>query len=94
VDPGDGLGEMAFPFRVKMLLDMNAYPKRREDVGRFYRTSQQLVGMLKLRKDQAAFVDFLQRITVKGDAPSEALEAVYGLGEVDALQRAFNAFLE
>lgn len=94
VNPEDGLGRMELPFSVMELVAMRGYPRDPAGIHRYYATSQQLVGMLKLRKDQKAFVDFLRAITVEGRGFTRPLNEVYGLDGPGALQGAFNEFLD
>lgn len=94
VDVERGLGELDKAYSVQALAGMNGYPKGDEEIQRFYTTSQQLVGMLMLRKDQPAFVRFLQAITVEGKPFMESLAAEYQIPDIPALQEAFDEFLD
>jgi hypothetical protein len=94
VDIHGDLGDMENPYSVEELMRMPGIQGDNEAIHRYYRTSHQLVGMLKLRKDQAAFVEFLKGVTVEGKPVRIPLEAVYGLGDTGALQRAFDEFLD
>ena len=88
------LGDLEQPYAVAQLRGMRGIQGNAADIRRYYATSHQLVGMLKLRKDQAAFVEFLKGVTVEGRPVGAPLEAVYGLGDPDALQSAFDEFLD
>lgn len=94
VDVTRGLGKQENPFTVSAITNLKQYPANPAEVNRFYATSQQLVGMLMLRRDQSAFVEFLQAITVEGKSFMEPLSEVYGLGDLNAFQQAFDAFLD
>lgn len=94
VDVERGLGKLASPFPVAVISAMNGYPNTPEEVTLFYATSQQMVGMLMLRKDQPAFVEFLKAITVEGKSFMEPLAAVYALPDLSAFQKAFDDFLD
>lgn len=94
VDVERGLGKQENPFPVSAITGLKEYPKDTQEVNRFYATSQQLVGMLMLRKDQPAFVQFLQAITVEGKSFMAPLAEVYDLGDLNAFQKAFDDFLD
>lgn len=88
------IGDLEQPFPVAQLMGMRSIQGNIREVSRYYATSHQLVGMLKLRKDPADFVKFLQGVTVEGKPVKTPLEEVYGLGDTAAFQEAFDAFLE
>ncbi len=94
VDVEKGLGDIKQPYSVSALTTMREYPKGDEQVSRFYNTSQQLVGMLMLRKDQPTFVEFLKAITVDGKSFMEPLSEVYDIQDLTTLQGEFDEFLD
>ncbi|MGA0332500.1 MAG: SHD1 domain-containing protein [Kiritimatiellia bacterium] len=94
LDVEKGLGKLRDPYPVEELTAMTTYPADPADISRFYNTSQQLVGMLMLRKDPAAFVEFLQAITVQGLSFERPLAEVYEIQDLVTLQNLFDAFLE
>jgi hypothetical protein len=93
VNPSEGLGSLQHPLPVAALFGLGGYPGDAATVSRFYQTSQQLIGMLILRRDQPEFVRFLQAITVEGRPLLNTLSEVYGLSGVHEVQVAFDAFL-
>lgn len=93
VNPKQGLGRLRDPMDVAGLTGANGYPTDREEISRFYKTSQQLVGMLMLRKEPPDFVQFLQAITVDGKPFTIPLANVYGLEDLNEMQNAFSKFL-
>lgn len=94
VDVEKGLGRIREPYGVAELTSMRDYPQGDEQVSRFYNTSQQLVGMLMLSKDQPTFVAFLKAITVEGKSFMAPLSEVYNIPDLATLQSAFNEFVD
>jgi hypothetical protein len=96
VNVDENLGTYENPFPLEQLFRMSSRDlgNDREKVSRFYNTSREVVGMLKLRKDQQAFVQFLQMITVEGKPAEQALKTVYGFENTAAVQAAFDEFLD
>lgn len=93
VDVERGLGDLENPIPLAELTLMMGYPANPGEISRFYRTSQQVVGMLMLHKDHPTFVRFLKSITVDGKNFMEPLSEVYGLTEITELQKLFDEFL-
>ncbi|WFB36480.1 SHD1 domain-containing protein [Kiritimatiellota bacterium B12222] len=94
VDVERGMGDLKQGYPVQVLTQMNSYPQQEAQIELFYATSQQVVGMLMLRKDQPAFVRFLKGITVDGNPFHIPLQAVYGFEDLSSFQRAFDDFLK
>ncbi|MDF3129163.1 SHD1 domain-containing protein [Kiritimatiellaeota bacterium B1221] len=94
VDVEKGLGEIRSPYSMAALTSMQGYPQGDEEISRFYNTSQQVVGMLMLSKDQPTFVEFLKAITVEGQSFRVPLSEVYNIPDLQTLQRAFDEFLD
>jgi len=88
------LGEMENPAPVSQLMGRRSYPTGNREIGKFYASSHQLVGMLKLRKDENAFVEFLVEVTGKGRPVQEPLKSVYGLESPEQVQDALDDFLK
>ncbi len=88
-----GLGELKNPYPVPKLMDSGAYPAKNE-VNRFYLTSRELLGFIKLQKDQKAFVEFLSMITVQGKSQEQALSKVYGYNSIRELDAAFQEHID
>ena len=94
VDVEKGLGDLDDPYSLQELTEIKGYPEGDENIHRFYNTSQQVVGMLMLRKDQPSFVEFLKAITVEGKSFEVPMSEVYSINDIPALQQAFNEFLD
>jgi len=94
VDVERGLGDLTNPFDLENLTSMTDYPADPAEILRFYKTSQQLVGMLMLRKDQPTFVEFLKAITVEGKSFDLPLYQVYSISDVATLQQEFTKILD
>lgn len=96
VNVEENLGTYKNPLPLEQLFRMNLRDlgNDRTKVSRFYNTSREVVGMLKLRKDQQAFVKFLQMITVEGKPAQYALKEVYGFENTAAVQAAFDEFMK
>ena len=93
VDVEDGMGQLADPYDISTLFEMEQYPTEMEEINRYYATSKQVVGMLILKWDHSTFVKFLQSITVNGTSVREPLEEIYGFSSLEEVQAAFDAFL-
>ncbi len=93
VDLEENMGRLMDPLPLETLFGMSAYPEDNREISRFYATSKQVVGMLMLREGQAAFVRFLEAITVKGIDADQALSEIYGFDSVQEVQAAFRQFL-
>ncbi len=92
-NPWRAMGRLRNGYELETLFSMRTYPANREDVTRYYRTSQQVVGLLMQEKEHRDFVRFLQAITVEGKAPMVALREVYGFESVAEVQQAFDRFI-
>ncbi|MCC5846471.1 MAG: hypothetical protein JJU29_00135 [Verrucomicrobia bacterium] len=92
-NPWRAMGRLRNGYDLETLFGMRRYPTNREDISRFYRTSQQVVGLLMQEKEHQDFVRYLQAITVEGKAPLVALREVYGYESVADLQKAFDRFV-
>ncbi len=88
------LGEMDDTAPVSELISRKSYPSGTDAVRKYYATSHQLVGMLKLRKDEDTFVKFLTEVTGKGRPVEEPLESMYGLSNAAQMQEALDEFLK